>query len=158
MTEEKNVSPALEEFNQLLREEMQKAYSEKAIEYFTNPQNLGPLDDASGYATVTDSHGDQLHLWLIIEDNRITGASYFTRGCISIKIAGGALTELVKGKTLEEAMEISPSILRHFIGRMPRQTWHCTNLAVAVLRDAIRNHVVLRVFINPENQIVQIDL
>jgi NifU-like protein involved in Fe-S cluster formation len=149
---------ALAEFNQLLREEMKKAYSEKAIDYINNPRNLGPLDNASGYAAVTDEHGDELHLWLDITEERIKKASFFTRGCVTIKIAGSALTEMVGGKTLDEAMTISPKELRDYIGRTPRKTWHCTNLAVAVLREAIKNYVFRWVFGNQNQEIVRIDL
>lgn len=139
-------------------EEMEKAYSEKAIEYVTNPVNTGPMEDASGYASVTDSHGDELVLWLRVEDNVIRKASFFTRGCLTIKIAAGAITDLVIGKTLEEAMAITPKNLRDFIGHTPRKTWHCTVLAVDTLREAIKNHVIMKVFGNSNNKVVQIDL
>jgi NifU-like protein involved in Fe-S cluster formation len=156
--EDSNMSLEFEEFNKLLQEEMKRSYSERAIEYVLNPKNLGPMEEANGYATVADSHGDELHIWLIIDDDRIKKASFFTKGCITIKIAGSAMTELVPGKTLEEAMGITPKTLRDFIGRTPRKTWHCTILAVDALRAAIRNHVIFSVFNNPNNKTVRIDL
>jgi NifU-like protein involved in Fe-S cluster formation len=147
-----------EEFNKLLEEEMKRSYSEKAIEYIANPKKMGPMEDTNGYAEVTDSHGDELHLWLKIKDQTIKKATFFTKGCITIKIAASALTEMLPGKTLEEAMEITPKALRDFIGRTPRKTWHCTSLAVGALRTAIQNHLVLQVFNNPNNKTVKIDL
>ena len=152
------MSSSLEEFNKLLMEEMEKAYSEKAIEYVTNPVNTGPMEDASGYSSVTDSHGDELVLWLRVEGNVIGKASFFTKGCLTIKIAAGAITDMVVGNTLEEAMEITPKDLRDFIGRTPRKTWHCTVLAVDALSAAIKNHIIMKVFNNPNNKVIQIDL
>jgi nitrogen fixation NifU-like protein len=152
------MSSEFEEFNRLLEEEMKKAYSEKAVGYIANPKNMGPTEDANGYAEVSDSHGDELSLWLKIEDQTIKKASFFTKGCMTIRIAASGLTEMVRGKTLEEATEITPKALRDFIGRTPRKTWHCTNLAVEALKTAIRNHVILSVFNNPNNKTVQIDL
>jgi len=153
-----NISAEFAEFSRFLEEEMKKSYSERAAGYIANPKNLGPMEDANGYATVADSHGDELHIWLKIDDSTIKKASFFTKGCITIKIAGSAMTELVPGKTLEEAMEITPKALRDFIGRTPRKTWHCTILAVDALRAAIRNHIILSVFNNANNKTVQIDL
>lgn len=152
------MSSEFEEFNKLLEEEMKKSYSAKAIEYIADPKNMGPMEDASGYAEVTDSHGDELYLWLKISDRTVSKATFFTKGCITIKIAASGLTEMLTGKTLEEAMKITPKALRDFIGRTPRKTWHCTNLAVEALGMAIRNYVILSVFNNPNNKTVKIDL
>lgn len=147
-----------DEFNRLLMDDMKKVYSGKAIDYMTSPKNVGPVDGANGYVSLADSHGDELQLWLKVEDNIIEKASFFTRGCLTIRIAASAVTEMVQGKTLEEAMGITPKALRDFIGRTPRKTWHCTVLTVDALRTAIRNHIVLKVFGNPDNQVIQIDL
>lgn len=152
------MSSGLEEFNKLLMEELQRAYSEKAIEYATNPVNVGPMEDANGYASVSDKHGDELSLWLKVEDNVIKKATYFTKGCLTIKIAAGAITEMVSGKNLEEAVGITPKMLRDFIGKTPRKTWHCTVLAVDALQEAIRNYAIMKVFGNQGNKIVKIDL
>jgi NifU-like protein involved in Fe-S cluster formation len=152
------MSSEFEEFNRLLMEEMKRVYSEKAIDYAISPKNIGPMDDANGYAAVADSRGDELHLWLKVENNIIKKVSFFTKGCLTIRIAASALTEMVPGKTLDEAMEIKPKAMRDFIGRTPRKTWHCTILAVEVLRMAIRNHVILKVFNNPNNETIKIDL
>ena len=141
-----------------IEEEMKKSYSEKAIEYIASTKNMEPMEDASGYAEVTDSHGDELPLWLKIEGQTIKTATFFTRGCITIKIAASGLTEMLPGKTLEDAMGITPKALRDFIGRTPRKTWHYTNLAVEALGTAIRNHIILSVFNNPNNKTLQIDL
>lgn len=152
------MSLGLEEFNKLILEEMKRAYSAKSIEYATNPVNIGPMEDANGYASIADSHGDELALWLKVEDNVIKKATFFTRGCLTIKVAASATTEMIKGKTLEQAMEITPKALRDFIGKTPRKTWHCTVLAVDTLREAIRNHVVMQVFGGKGNQVLKIDL
>ncbi len=152
------MSSGLEEFNKLLMDEMKRAYSEKAMEYATNPVNIGPMQDANGYASVADSHGDELALWLKVEDNVIKKATYFTKGCLTIKIAAGAITEMVTGKTLEDAMEITPKELREFIGKTPRKTWHCTVLAVDTLHEAIRNQVIMKAFGSEGNKVLKIDL
>jgi NifU-like protein involved in Fe-S cluster formation len=152
------MSSEFEEFNRLLMEEMKKSYSERAIEYFSNPKNMEPMDDASGYAEVADSHGDELYFWIKMEGRTITKASFFTKGCITIKIAASGLTEMVLGKTIEEASAITPKALRDFIGRTPRKTWHCANLAIESLKTAIRNYAIISLFNNPKNRTVQIDL
>ncbi len=147
-----------EEFNRLLAEEMKRSYSEKAIGYINEPKNREPMEDANGYATITDSHGDELHLWLRVEDDVIKKATFMTKGCLTIVVAASGLTELVKGKTVKEAMEITPKALRDFIGKTPRKTWHCTILAVNVLREALQNHVLMEVFGGTDFKVLKIDL
>ena len=152
------MSSEFEEFNKLLMEEMKRAYSEKAIEYATDSRNVGVLEDANGSATLVDGHGDELTLWLKIEEEIIKKATFFTKGCLTIRIAAAALTETVPGKTIKEAMEITPKTLRDFIGKTPRKTWHCTVLAIDTLQEALQNYMIMTVFDKPGNKVIKIDL
>jgi nitrogen fixation NifU-like protein len=138
------MSGEFEEFNRLLMEEMRSVYSEKAVDHALHPRNVGNLPDANSFGMATDSHGDSLQLWLRIENDIITGASFFTTGCITIVAAGSAATELVKGMSLTAAGKLTSEDVLKVLGGLPKQTEHCAELAVDALREAVARYTFLK--------------
>jgi len=116
-------------------------YSEKVVEHFNNPRNVGEIPDASGTAEVGNPVcGDVTRVYIKVKDNVITDIKFKTFGCAAAIASGSMLTEMAKGKTIEEAMKITNRDVADMLGGLPPQKMHCSNLAADALHDAIKNY------------------
>jgi len=116
-------------------------YTSKVIELFRNPRNLGRMDDATTWALAGSvACGDMIAIYLKIDEKTqsIERASFESYGCAANIAAASMLTEMVKGKTLEEAWRISWKDVSDALGGLPKVKYHCGILAVGSLRRAIR--------------------
>ncbi|MEM2488160.1 MAG: iron-sulfur cluster assembly scaffold protein [Thermoproteota archaeon] len=115
-------------------------YSQKILELFRNPKNLGRMEDATVSASAgSPACGDMISFYLKIDENMvITKASFESYGCAANIATASMLTEIVKGKTLEEAWRISWKDVADEVGGLPSVKFHCGILAVGALRRAIR--------------------
>jgi nitrogen fixation NifU-like protein len=115
-------------------------YSQKILELFRNPKNLGRMDDATVSATAgSPACGDMIAFYLKIDANMlITKASFESYGCAANIATASILTEMVKDKTLAEAWKISWKDVANEVGGLPKVKFHCGVLAVGALRRAIR--------------------
>ncbi|MBS7611605.1 iron-sulfur cluster assembly scaffold protein [Candidatus Bathyarchaeota archaeon] len=116
-------------------------YSFKVIELFRNPKNLGKMDDATVWALAGSiACGDMIAMYLKIDEETqsILKASFESYGCAANIAAASILTEMVRGKTLEEAWRISWRDVSDALGGLPKVKYHCGILAVGSLRRAIR--------------------
>ena len=115
-------------------------YSKKVIELFMNPKNVGEINNPDGEAEVGNPIcGDVMKIQLKVENNRITDIKFRTFGCGAAIASSSMLTELVKGKTLEEAEKVTYDVLVKTLGGLPPQKIHCTNLAIETLHEAIKD-------------------
>jgi NifU-like protein involved in Fe-S cluster formation len=113
-------------------------YSEKLIEEFRSPSNVGEIENPQGFAQVTSEVcGDLMNLYLKIEANRIVDAKFKTFGCAASIASSSVLTRLVIGKTLEEAEKITKEDIIRELDGMPEPKVHCSLLAVDALRQAL---------------------
>ncbi|MBS3816539.1 MAG: iron-sulfur cluster assembly scaffold protein [Candidatus Thermoplasmatota archaeon] len=122
---------------------METPYSEKVIEYFQNPKNVGEIEDPDGYAKEgSPACGDMVSLFIKVEDenHEITDIKFKSYGCASNIATGSIITEMAKGMTIEEAKEISWEDAADELGGLPDLKTHCSVLAVDALREAIRNY------------------
>ena len=116
-------------------------HNEKVMDHFTNPRNVGSIEDASCIGNAGNpADGDTIRLYLKIEENRIVDAKIKVFGCPTAIAAASALTELVMGKTLDEALAMRNEDVSAALGGLPEGKLHCSVLAEAVLGDAIAQY------------------
>ena len=116
-------------------------YTEKVMEHFKNPRNVGEIPDADGVGTVGNPVcGDLMTIYIKVKDNRLTDIKFKTFGCGSAIATSSMITELAKGKTLEEAMKITRANVADSLGGLPPIKMHCSNLAADALHAAIEDY------------------
>lgn len=119
----------------------QGPYSEKVMEHFKNPQNVGEIENADGVGNVGNPVcGDVLKLFLKIENGLIVDAKFKTFGCGAAIATSSMVTELVKGKTVQEALKISNRAVAEALGGLPPVKMHCSVLAEDALKQAIKDY------------------
>lgn len=113
-------------------------YSEKVMEHFKNPKNMGTIDDASGVGTVGNAKcGDIMRIYLKIEDEIIQDVKFKTFGCGAAIATSSMATELVKGKTIHEALKVTNDAVVDALDGLPRPKVHCSLLAEEALHAAL---------------------
>jgi len=116
-------------------------YTEKVMEHFKNPRNVGEIPDADGVGTVGNPVcGDLMTIYIKVKDNHLTDIKFKTFGCGSAIATSSMITELAKGKTLEEAMRITRANVADSLGGLPPVKMHCSNLAADALHAAIEDY------------------
>lgn len=119
----------------------EQPYSEKVMDHFLHPRNVGEIPDASGIGNVGNPVcGDVLRLYIKIKDNLIVDAKFKTFGCAAAISVSSMVTELIKGKTVEEALRISNKAVTEALGGLPPQKIHCSVLAEQALSSAIKDY------------------
>ena len=113
-------------------------YNEKVLEHFSNPRNAGEMENADAVGeTGSFKCGDTMKIYLKIEEGIIKDVRFQTYGCGAAIASSSMLTEMVKGKTLEEALKITNQDVADELGGLPPLKLHCSNLAADALEDAI---------------------
>ena len=117
-------------------------YSDKVMEHFNNPRNVGEIKDPDGVGKVGNPVcGDVMKMFLKIEDNIIKDIKFKTFGCGAAVATSSMVSEIAKGKSLEEAKEISNKTVAEALDGLPSQKMHCSNLAADALHDAIADYL-----------------
>ncbi len=118
-------------------------YSEKVMDHFMNPRNVGEIPDASGVGSVGNAVcGDVMKMFLKIENNIIVEAKFKTFGCGAAVATSSMVTEMVKGKSIEEALKISNKAVAEALGGLPAIKMHCSVLAEEALRSALKDYFI----------------
>ena len=116
-------------------------YSDKVMDHFMNPRNVGDMEDADGVgAEGNPTCGDAMKIYIKVKDGRIVDAKFKTFGCGAAIAVSSMVTEIVKGKTIEEALAISKETVANELGGLPAQKMHCSNLGADALRKAIEDY------------------
>ena len=116
-------------------------YSDKVIEHFSNPRNVGEIEDASGSGTVGNPKcGDIMKMDIKVEDGIITDAKFKTFGCGAAIATSSMATEMVKGKSIDEALELTNQAVAEALGGLPPVKMHCSMLAEQAIHAAIQDY------------------
>ena len=116
-------------------------YNEKVIEVFSNPKNVGVIENADGVGTVGNATcGDIMKIYLKIDNGIITDAKFQTFGCAAAIATSSTATEMIKGKTVEEAEKLTNAAVVESLGGLPAQKMHCSVLAEEAIAEAIKDY------------------
>ncbi|MGI6037158.1 MAG: Fe-S cluster assembly scaffold protein NifU [Limnochordia bacterium] len=116
-------------------------YSEQVMDHFSNPRNVGEIPDADGVGEVGNAVcGDIMKIYIRVKDGRIDDIKFKTFGCGAAIATCSMLTELVKGKTLEEALQVTNNDVAEALGGLPPLKMHCSNLAADALAKAVEDY------------------
>jgi len=117
-------------------------YTEKVMEHFRNPRNVGEIPDADGVGTVGNPIcGDLMTVYIRVKDNVITDVKFKTFGCAAAIATSSMITELARGKNLQDALKITRGDVADSLGGLPPIKMHCSNLAADALHAAIKNYL-----------------
>jgi len=116
-------------------------YSDEVMDHFFNPRNVGEIEDADGVGEVGNpTCGDIMVLYIKVEDDIITDAKFKTFGCGAAIASSSMATELIKGKPVSEAVELSKEAITEALGGLPGPKVHCSILAVEALKKAVADY------------------
>jgi nitrogen fixation NifU-like protein len=135
------MTSSYEKFEELVKQEMRKVYSDAVIEHGMNPRNLGELEDANGFARITGPCGDTMSIWLKVEDNVIINAGFRTNGCGTSRASGSMVTDIAKGKSINDVRKTTQQDVLDALGGLPKESEHCALLAANTLKAAITNYL-----------------
>ncbi|VBB06030.1 nifu clost: fes cluster assembly scaffold protein nifu [Lucifera butyrica] len=120
-------------------------YTEKVMDHFTNPRNVGEIKNADGIGEVGNAKcGDIMRIYLKVENDIIEDVKFKTFGCGAAIATSSMVTEMVKGKTLSEALQISNQAVAEALDGLPPAKMHCSNLAADALHEAIKDYIQKR--------------
>ncbi len=121
---------------------MKNQYSEKVLEHFKNPKNMGEMKNPDGVGEIGNpSCGDVMKVYIKVKDNKIEDIKFQTFGCAAAIASSSMTTEIAKGKTLEEAKKLEMKDIVNELGELPKIKIHCSGMAVQGLRKAIEDYM-----------------
>jgi nitrogen fixation NifU-like protein len=117
------------------------AYSDKVMDHFSNPRNVGTIEDADGVGEIGNpTCGDMMTFYIKVKDNRLEDVKFQTFGCGAAIAVSSMISEMAKGKLLDEAVAISNADVAKELDGLPRNKMHCSNLGADALHLAIENY------------------
>jgi nitrogen fixation NifU-like protein len=120
-------------------------YSLKVMDHFSNPRNMGSIENSDGVGEVGNAKcGDIMKIYLKVEDNRIADVKFQTFGCGAAIASSSMATEMIKGKTLEEAWKLSNKAVAEALDGLPPIKMHCSMLAEEAIHEAINDYLKKR--------------
>ena len=116
-------------------------YSEKVMEHFMNPRNVGEIENADGIGEVGNPVcGDMMTFYIKVKDNHLEDVKFKTFGCGAAIAVSSMVSEMAKGKSLDEVMKITPRDVANELEGLPKQKFHCSNLGSQALHKAIEDY------------------
>ena len=117
-------------------------YSEKVMDHFMHPRNVGEIENPDGVGEVGNPIcGDMMSFYIKVKDNRLEDVKFKTFGCGAAIAVSSMVSEMAKGKTLDEAMTITPESVARQLEGLPKQKFHCSNLGAQALHKAIEDYL-----------------
>ncbi|ODS29839.1 MAG: iron-sulfur cofactor synthesis protein [Candidatus Scalindua rubra] len=123
------------------KDDMLGPYSEKVMDHFMNPRNMGEIKDADAVGTVGNpACGDVMRLYLKVEDDKISDAKFKTFGCGAAIATSSMATEMIKNRTMDEALQITNEAVAEALDGLPPNKMHCSVLAQEAIEAAIKDY------------------
>ena len=117
-------------------------YSEKVMEHFMNPRNVGEIENPDGIGEVGNPVcGDMMAFYIKVTDNRLSDVKFKTFGCGAAIAVSSIVSEMAMDKTLEEVRKITPELVARELGGLPKQKYHCSNLGAQALNKALDDYI-----------------
>jgi nitrogen fixation NifU-like protein len=117
-------------------------YSEKVMDHFMHPRNVGEIENADGIGEEGNPVcGDMMTFYIKVKDNRLEDVKFKTFGCGAAIAVSSMVSEMAKGKTLEEALKITPASVAEELQGLPKNKYHCSNLGAQALHKAIEEYL-----------------
>jgi nitrogen fixation NifU-like protein len=117
-------------------------YSDTVMDHFMNPRNVGEIDNADGVGEVGNPVcGDMMTFYIKVKDNHISDVKYKTFGCGAAIAVSSMVSEMAKGKTLQEAKKLTPALVAKELEGLPKNKYHCSNLGAQALNKAIDDYL-----------------
>jgi len=138
------MTSAWEQLQELVIAEMRENYSETAIDHAMNPRNVGNIEAADGYASITGPCGDTMEIWLKVRNDTIVKTTFTTDGCGTTIAAGSIVTEIARGKSIIQALRIDQQDVLNALGGLPEESQHCALLAANTLKEAVKDYLAIR--------------
>ena len=135
------MTTAWDKFQDLVGDQMRKAYSKTVIDHAMDPRNVGNMETADGYASVTGPCGDTMEIWLKVGNDIIAETTFMTDGCGTTIAAGSMVTELAKGKSVSQALRISQEDVLSALEGLPEESKHCALLAANTMKAAVKDYL-----------------
>jgi len=126
----------------LIRDKAKQIYSDKIVDYGTNPDNYGRMEHPDGYAKKDGECGENIEMFLRIKDGKVEEARFISDGCMFTKAACNAATEMAKGKTIQECLRINLSSIMDHLRGVPVDHAHCALDAALIFQKALRNYII----------------
>lgn len=139
---DKDLDQVAQEIQKAILDDARRIYSEKVIDHFLHPRNVGGIKDADGFGKIKGPCGDTMYIYLRIDGQGISDAKFMTDGCGTTIVCGSVVTDMVKGKEFKEASKIRHTHVLEVLGGLPDADVHCSVLAVDTLRAAIKNYLL----------------
>jgi nitrogen fixation protein NifU and related proteins len=138
------MSTGSDDLQKLILADARNIYTETVVDHAMSPRNLGPMPDADGFASVLGPCGDTMEIWLKVENDVITGATFMTDGCGTSIASASMVTEMARGKSINEAQRISQGDVLNALGGLPEESKHCALLAADTLKAATRDYTAMK--------------
>jgi nitrogen fixation protein NifU and related proteins len=117
-------------------------YSDKALDHFMNPRNVGEIPNADGVGTIgSEECGDMVRVWIKVSNSHLADIKYKVFGCPAAIAVCSMMSELAMGKHVDDAYKLTDAEVAEALGGLPDQKYHCSNLAASALHKAIMNYV-----------------
>lgn len=123
-------------------DETRESYGDVAFERWLHPLYMGTLENPDGFGKLTGSCGDTMQIFLKLQSNHVTEASFQTDGCGSSTVCGSFAAEMALGKTPDEILEITGDVILKKLGGLPKEEEHCAFLAGETLQEALNDYMI----------------
>jgi len=131
----------LDKFAEEMQNKLWECFSQTVIDHARNPRNVGDIKDADGYGSAMGSCGDNMEVWIKVQDGIIKQATFWTDGCSTTIAAGSMATEMARSRSVTDAVCLSRDEVLDALGGLPEDSEHCAVLAANAIKEAVRDYL-----------------